>query len=136
MSRERSSRAPVSAQVILRSASGAAIRGDTPITSANIRDYVPSPEDAAAAQEAFAARGFEVGPLVGISFSITAPAETFESTFGARLRDRKGRVHVTGAPDADALQLPLAKLPESLARRIVAVTFTPPAEIFGAGEAR
>lgn len=120
---------PVSAQVILRSMSGKQL-GEEPITSKNLHDYAPSPEDVAVALEAFSAAGFETGPMVGISFAITAPVRTFERFFGSRLTVERGRVRVGGAIDDEQLQLPLTKLPQSLVGRVIAVTFTPPAELY------
>jgi hypothetical protein len=102
-----------------------------PITTRNLADYAPAPEDAEAARRAFRDAGFEVGELVGISFSITAPRSRFEEVFGIRLRvDERGAV---AASDREAprggLELPLGRLPRSLAERLVAVAFTPPAEL-------
>src|SRR5262245_44329363 len=75
----------VTAQVIVRSKSGAVVRGDMPITSGNISQYLPSSADAQAAQEGFRALGFDTGPIVGISFAITAAPNLFERVFGVHL---------------------------------------------------
>jgi hypothetical protein len=123
--------------VIVRSKSGKRIRGDVPITARNLADYAPSEEDAAFAVAAFAGAGFQTGNLVGISFSISAPAEQFQGYFGVAIHmDAKGRVKVTGAEDAEGLQLPLQRLPRQLADRIVAVTFGPPADLHGGAAMR
>ncbi len=136
--------AAISAQALLRSKSGARVRGDVPITSANIDAYAPAAEDAAAAREAFHAAGFDVGAVVGISFSITAAVSTFESFFCVSLEARMdGTVIVKGAPatagvegrPGGAQELPLAALPASLAARLETVTFTPPADLHGPGGA-
>jgi hypothetical protein len=127
----------LSAQVIVRSRSGKQIRGDTPITTRNLADYAPSAEDANFARTAFARAGFQTGNLVGISFSITAPAAMFESFFGAAINsDAKGRIKVAGAADPEGLEIPLGRLPEELAQRIVAVTFSPPADLHDGGAMR
>jgi hypothetical protein len=85
----------VTAQVLLRPQSGQQIRGEVPITSANIAEYQPSPADLSAVMAAFRAAGFEVGPFVGISFVITAPARVFEAFFSTKLGfDRDGVVQV------------------------------------------
>jgi hypothetical protein len=118
-----------SAQVILRSESGRHFRGDTAITAENVHEYAPSAEDVEAARPAFAAAGFETGKMVGISFSITAPASTFERFFHAKLQtDSRGLLKVKGGR-AQGLELPLNALPRDLAERIVAVTFSPPADL-------
>lgn len=121
-------KAPVlSAQVLLRSASGKPADGQAAITAANIREYLPSPEVAAGAKQAFAQRGFQVGEVVGNSFSITASGETFEKLFQAKLRQgERGDVTVQGKSKSESYELPLAHLPDEIARLVEAVTFSPP----------
>ncbi|MEA3030539.1 MAG: hypothetical protein QOG13_1864 [Sphingomonadales bacterium] len=83
--------------------------------------------DAAAACAAFERAGFEVGPAVGGTFSITAPRERFEQVFQQELKD-EGDAGVTLADPAagDAYLLPLAGLPDELRRSVSVVTFSPP----------
>lgn len=116
----------VSAQVLVRSASGERLRGDVPITSENLGRYLPSPQDVGTARAAFRRAGFEVGEAVGISFSATAPVSTFEEYFATTLR-----VLPDGSVEAGPgrLELPLEALPKELADLLVAVTFTPPADL-------
>jgi hypothetical protein len=124
----------VSAQVVLRPASGKTIDGKTLITSDNIRDFVPSPEAVARATSAFAAAGFEVGNVVGISFSISATVDTFEHVFETRLRrSERGGIEAVRDDGAGNYELPLKALPQSLANLIVAVTFMRPPD-FGPTE--
>ena len=125
----------ISAQVIVRSASGKPIDGSVPITSENVSDYAPASDDVQAAQSAFRETGFEVGPLVGISFSIAAPLTRFEKTFGTKLRvDERGAVaRVESDAPGGGLELPLAQLPRHLADRLVTVAFSPPADLHGSG---
>jgi hypothetical protein len=80
----------------------------------------------AAARSFFRSRGFEVTEPYAGSFSITAPDETFESTFGGRLAHQgpHGAIKVE-TPDGAGYELPLDRLPPDLARSIQ-VTFTPP----------
>jgi hypothetical protein len=120
-----------SALVILRSHSGKRVRPEVPITSENIAEYTPSPQDVAAARDVFRAAGFEVGEMVGISFTITAPLTRFEQYFGTRLRiDQRGAVALVGADaPVGGLELPLDRLPATLTDRVIAVTFSPPAEL-------
>jgi hypothetical protein len=106
--------------VILRPASGASLDPAT-ITAATIGQIQPVAAAVDAARRAFANLGFEVGPFVGISFSITAPAPTFEKVFGVSVQ-----------PPSGDLELPLQRLPADLAKDIQAVTFTPP-PAFGPG---
>lgn len=124
----------ISAQVLLRSESGKTIAADTIITSETISDYVPSPQDVAWASEVLADRGFDVAELVGISFSITAPASTFEEFFETQLcREEDGGMKAVRDDGSLGYELPLTALPESIADLVVAITFTPPPD-FGPTE--
>jgi hypothetical protein len=123
---------PVSAQVILRPASGASVDPAT-ITAATIGQIQPAAAAVDAARRAFTNLEFEVGPFVGNSFSITAPAATFEKVFGVRLQPTAGGgISVVEPAGAASLELPLHRLPADLAKDIQAVTFTPP-PAFGPG---
>jgi hypothetical protein len=117
----------ISAQVVLRPASGRPAGSDEAITSANVEQFLPSPAAAERVRKAFSARGFDVGPVVGTSFAITAPTQRFEELFGVRVRPREGGgiEAVRGGDDAD-LELPLSRLPDPLADGVAAVTFSPP----------
>jgi hypothetical protein len=121
-SRERGESPTVSAQVLLRPASGRRIGGRDEITSENIRDYAPPADAAAFARRAFEEDGFDVGPLVGVSFSIAAPVSTFERVFKTPIK----------VDDRSSLELPLDALPEPLRRVIETVTFGRPVD-FGPG---
>ena len=93
-----------------------------------------TPQAADRAMRAFAALGFDLGPCVGNSFSIEAPAEQFRAVFGATLQHRPdGGVAVRDAQRrAQDGGLPVGALPASLQTLVSAVVFTePPA--FGPG---
>jgi hypothetical protein len=119
----------MSAMVLVRSASGARVTGGTAITAENVDRYRPAAGDVREARAAFTARGFQAGELVGIAFAITAPQATFERTFRVTLEARDdGAVSIAGRA---GLELPLEALPEELGRLLVAVTFSPPADLHG-----
>jgi subtilase family serine protease len=82
----------ISAQVILPSESGKLLNSDTLITSENISQFSPNPATVNKAQKLFRDMGFKVGNAVGVSFSISATAATFEETFklGIRQTESKG----------------------------------------------
>ena len=101
-----------SAQVVLRPASGVPI-DPAMITAANVAQFAPDPATADRVRRALADLGFEIGPFVGNSFAITAPAPTFERVFGR-------------SSPARGLELPLDGLTADVAEPIQAVTFTPP----------
>lgn len=118
----------LSAQVVLRSASGRSPGGETAVTAENVHEYAPAPAAAESARRAFAEAGFEVGEVAGNSFSITAPAATFEKVFKTEVRrtEDRGAKARGGASEGPGYELPVDKLPASLARGVAAVTFTPP----------
>jgi hypothetical protein len=116
----------ISALVVLRSASGADPVAATAITSENIGSFAPAPEAAAAVARFFASHGFRVDPLVGVSFSITAPAERFSELFGVPLERRSDGAIVAVQSGTETLELPLTTIPDEIRRFVSAVTFTPP----------
>lgn len=79
----------------------------------------PRPGVAAHAVTWFAGHGFQCGPVVGISFAITAPAALFDAVFGV--------TPGSGEPD-----LPLDRVDADLAASLLAITTTPPPD-FGPG---
>ena len=104
---------PLTAQVLLRSQSGRRISGSVEITSSNVADYAPSAADASLTGNAFTVAGFVVGHLVGVSFSISAPAKKFESYFGCRLNiGSDGSVRVVRADKSLGYVLPLTAIPD------------------------
>jgi hypothetical protein len=114
----------LSAQVVLRPASGRKLGGDSAITAETLAQYQPSPEAAKRVREKLARAGFEIGPLVGNSFSITAPASTFQKFFATKVREAgKGGLEFESA---GGMELAAEALPRSLAEDVAAVTFTPP----------
>jgi hypothetical protein len=117
----------ISSQVILQSASGKHVGSQTAVTADNLRDFQPAAEAIAEVSQAFAAGGFNVGPTVGNSFSITAPAGIFKKFFKTRLgRTIHGGLQFIREEGAGSEELPREGIPESIARHVVAVTFTPP----------
>jgi hypothetical protein len=117
MARKRKSN--ISAQVVLKSASGKAPAEEL-ITSDNVQEYLPSHATAESARQAFTAAGFEVGPMAGNSFSISAASEKFVDFFGSKVE-----------PDKE-LELALGEIPTALRQKLIAVTFTRPPD-FGPG---
>ena len=122
----------ITALAVVRPAAGRSATGE-PISARNLAAHMPSAEDVRAARAGFAAAGFDVGEAVGIAFSITAPASVFEAVFGTTIHPAEGGGLVAATADGTAgtRELPLDALPADLAQRLVAVTFEPPAELFG-----
>lgn len=117
----------VSAQVVLRPASGKRLTGEAHITADNLSEYLPSPQAVTRVRDAFAADGFQAGAVGGNSFAITAPVHTFERVFQTTLRrGERGEVQAVRADGSTAYELPLEALPRSVADLVEAITFTPP----------
>jgi hypothetical protein len=108
-----------SAQVLLKPSSGAMPR-DADITAANVGALSPDPDAADAIRKRLEAAGFDAGPLVGLSFSITAPPSVFKRFFKLTSPGR-----VKG-------EIPLDHAPEAFRRGVAAVTFPSPPD-FGPG---
>ena len=110
----------LSATVLLRPAAGGTHEG---VTAATVERSLPDPAALDRAQRFFEAAGFDIGPAVGPSFSITAPRDLFERTFGTRLEhDETLGIKATGG----GVELPLHVVPPELTDSLQAVTFTPP----------
>ena len=117
----------ISAQVVLVAATGRVVDGNTTITSQNIDDYRPSEATARLVSQYFKKHGFEVFPLVGISFTISASARHFSEFFDTSLAEDAAS-GIQAVPDSitASSELPLAQLEKTIADSIVSVTFVPP----------
>jgi hypothetical protein len=100
----------VTLTVLLRPAHG----GEPPpegVTAATAAEHAPDPDAARRVQEWFAGQGFEVAPMVGAAFAITAPAEQARAAFG-------------DLPDVG--ELDRGALPAEIAEHVQAVVAEPP----------
>lgn len=117
----------ISAQVIVRAASGAAPDASAAVTTKTIHEFAPSPVEAERVMSFFRTAGFDVGPLIGNNFSITARAEQFEDVFRAELRRRGyGSVAAQREGGGADLELPLDSLPTTIRGLVAAATFPRP----------
>lgn len=116
----------VSAQVILRPADGRDIPLNAAITAESLTRYLPSKEAASRVIEFFRKAGFTVGPLVGISFSISGTAATFQSLFEVDLQRDQHGVRTANPAGAAGYQLPVDSLPDQVRAEVSSVTFSPP----------
>lgn len=91
------------------------------IVAATIGREAPDPEVAERARHFFAEQDFEVGPLVGVSFSIVAPRQRMVHLF-----EGFGRLEGSGQ------ELPLDALPPGIRGMLHAVTTEAPPD-FGPG---
>ena len=84
----------------------------------------PDPVSVRRVQDHLRSLGFEVGPLIGTSFSITAPVDLFRRSFGD-----DPPVAAASPPRSvgdDLLDLPVDRLPDEAARAVRSITFSPP----------
>jgi hypothetical protein len=124
----------VSAQVVLRSASGERLANATAITTDNIGEFMPSATTIAKARQAFIDAGFDVGNVVGNSFAITAPIATFEKVFKTQLQlHDQNNMQFVEVGKSGGYELPLDTAPASITGLVEAITFTSPPD-FGPNE--
>ena len=117
---------PITMQVILRAASGQAPDAHTPVTAATLEQFQPDASAAESTRQHFRQAGFEVGNLVGTSFSITAAAGTYQQFFGTQVHlDSAGTSLVSGDGTARR-ELPLHDLPAAVQPHVAAVTLGEP----------
>jgi hypothetical protein len=120
----------ISAQVLLLPASKKKVGGHDQITSENIETFAPPPDAYVKVSAFFESMHFEVGPLIGFTFPITASASTFATLFKAELhKSEKGGIQCQGGD----LEIHLYSLPSDVRRLIQAVTFDEPPD-FGPTE--
>jgi hypothetical protein len=75
----------------------------------------------------FARRGFAIEDVVGTSFWIMSHPRRFEDLFGKAVEIKRLRSRVQSARLRDgSTEFDLARLPEDVARHLLAVTFTEP----------
>lgn len=117
------------ALVLIRSASGGDLVTGEPISRRNLEGLLPDADDVAFVDRALRGLGFAVGPVLGVSMSITAPRSTFAGVFGIEIESSDGTWHVVGADAGTDDELPLDALDGSLSARIVRIVFEPPMEL-------
>lgn len=116
----------VSAQVVLRPAKKAS-GARPPTTADNLAEIEPARGAVAAAVNAFRSKGFDAGPFVGISFSITGLVADFERLLGVSLRRGAGGGIEFVIPGGHAAsELSEDRLPVDLRPLVQAVVFPPP----------
>jgi hypothetical protein len=117
----------VSAQVILRPGSGQPIGDGALILASNLAQFAPPPGAVASAAAAFRSRGFEVGPFVGVSFSVTGTVGAFEGFFGMPIQlGQDGGYEFMANQKAIGHELPGERLPEVLRQLVQTVAFPLP----------
>ena len=83
----------------------------------------PRDPSATGVRDAFTKAGFEVGPLVGNSFSIAATKGSFETYFGTKIVPPGKSL---GLAVKETETLPTDPLPESLRKSVKMILFTRP----------
>ncbi len=117
----------VSAQVVLHAAGGEAIEGKRQISARKLRQLVPPHGTVSLLAGIFRSKGFEVGPFVGISFSVTGMVRDFEKYFRVRIRPGKDGGYEFVVNDRSVgHELSGEDLPEGLREYVQAVVFPLP----------
>jgi hypothetical protein len=119
--------ARISAQVILRPASGRTIVPQTPIDSGNLALFLPSPAAAIATADALRAGGLETGPPVAVSLSVSGTVAAFEKFFDAQIRlGGDGVYEFVREGRSLGPELSGDQLPTTLRGSVQTVAFIPP----------
>lgn len=111
----------ISAQVSLKPKSGTMPKIES-ITSENLEAFMPDATRASQTRAHFESLGFEVGVLVGNSFSITASRKTFEQHFQTKILHAKQHASLENG----SLELPISGLPNEMKATINTVSFSAP----------
>jgi hypothetical protein len=111
----------ISAQVSLKPKSGNMPKPES-ITSENLATFLPDATRASQTRAHFESLGFEVGALVGNSFSITAAPKKFEQYFHTKILHTKQFASL----EDGSLELPVTYLPIELKTTVNAVSFSAP----------
>ncbi len=111
----------ISAQVSLKPKSGAVPKPES-ITSENLDSFLPNAAHASQARAHFERLGFEVGALVGNSFSISATPSRFEQHFHTKILQDKQFASL----EDGSLELPIEHLPAEVKTTVNAVSFCAP----------
>ena len=117
----------ISAQVSLKPKSGIMPKPEN-VTSANLESFLPDATRASQTRAHFESLGFEVGALVGNSFSISAPAKKFERQFHTKIL----HTNQFASLEDGSLELPIAQFSDEVKAIIDAVSFSKPPD-FGPG---
>jgi hypothetical protein len=114
----------ISAQVLLFGEGGRRFT-DAELVAANAAALQAPADAVSAATGYFRNAGFEVGPVVGLGFSITGKASLFEKVFAVKLTaDDRGAMQIAGKQGGRALAV--SKLPEQVRRCVAAIEFPEP----------
>lgn len=111
----------ISAQVSLKPKSGTMPKPEN-LTSENLESFLPDATRASQTRAHFESLGFEVGALVGNSFSISAAPSRFEQHFHTKILHT---IQFASLEDG-SLELPVAGLPEEVKTNIYTVSFSAP----------
>jgi hypothetical protein len=114
----------ISAQVLLFGEGGRRF-SDAELVAENAAALRAPADSASAAAAYFRNAGFEVGPAVGLGFSITGKASLFEKVFGVKLAgDGRGGMYIAGTKEDRGL--PTGRLPEQVRKYVAAIEFPEP----------
>ena len=105
----------ISAQVLLKTKHGLP-PADADLTAARITQLLPPADVVESVLGELVRAGFQVGTVVGLTFSLSGPRTLFERYF-----------HL-GDADTDHGSIPTQRLPGVLQRAVASVVFPPPPE--------
>ena len=123
----------VTALVVLRPPDGGSAVGIEPISRPQLDRILPTDDDVGVVAGGLATLGFDVGPMLGISMSITATRPTFEEVFGVTIEPDGATWTVIVRPDPSRGQdveppseeIPHDALDTSIRERVDRILFEP-----------
>lgn len=117
----------ITAQVILFSKDHRIINGKTIITSDTIITFLPDEKTISEFLMIFRKNGFEVGEVIGISFSITGSQDTFEKFLGMQVMvEEDGSCVFVSNENSRYSELKNELLPEVIREGVQSIAFTRP----------
>jgi predicted amino acid dehydrogenase len=124
ISSKMASRSLLSAEVILKSASGRSLTdGGVAITSENVEEFRPSQETVEEAMHQLEKLGFKVSQK-GVTLTIVGEPIQFEKAFKVKLTTKKITAGVEVHTNKEA------SIPPSLSNTVEKIVFIPPPEFF------
>jgi hypothetical protein len=111
----------ISAQVSLKPKSGTMPKPES-INSENLESFLPDATRASQTRAHFESLGFEVGALVGNSFSISAAPSRFEQHFHTKILHTNQHASL----EDGSLELPVSGLADEVKANVSAVSFSAP----------
>ena len=115
----------LTAMAVLVAASGAPLPRDGSLTSRTVVAHAPDPGSAGLVAERLRSAGFEVGPTVGVAFSVTGEPALFERYFGHGVEVNAAGEAFFSTPSGPTQELPAAEMTAGRGLGLQLLAFSP-----------